>query len=116
VDVEELTGAQLKKVLTDQTKANPKLGVLIPSASLRYTVDKGVLTELTLHGKPVADTQVVRIAASYILAGGGYGFPRWEGKRTVWHSGPDDMGALASYLANHSPVHAPKGDRATVIR
>ncbi|MFE3453810.1 5'-nucleotidase C-terminal domain-containing protein [Nonomuraea sp. NPDC059194] len=111
IDVWALTGAQLKRILVPNT---PKAGVLTPSASLSYTLSGGVVTDLKLNGTPVSDTQVVKVAANYILAGGWQGFPRWEGAKGVTHSGPDDTGALASYITNHSPVPAPKGDRVTV--
>lgn len=110
VDVEAMTGAQLKKLLAYK---NPSGWVLTPSASLRYTVEGGAVTEITLNGAPVTDTQVIKIAANYILMGGWQGFPQWEGN-SVSHSGPDDRGALASYLVKNSPVKAPKGDRVTI--
>ncbi|GAA0410195.1 hypothetical protein GCM10009530_73360 [Microbispora corallina] len=111
IDVQSLTGAQLKKLLAYR---NPSGWVLTPSASLRYTVEGGVVTEITLNGVPVTDTQVIKIAANYTLVGGWQGFPQWEGSISVFHGGPDDMGALASYLAKNSPVQAPKGDRVTI--
>ncbi|WP_143591751.1 5'-nucleotidase C-terminal domain-containing protein [Thermoactinospora rubra] len=111
VDVRAMTGAQLRKLLGH---ASPAAGVLTPSASLRYTLTDGVVTELTLNGAPVSDSQVIKIAANYHLMGGWQGFPAWEGTTRVYNGGPDDTGALASYIANHSPVHAPKGDRVTL--
>ncbi|MFB4264945.1 5'-nucleotidase C-terminal domain-containing protein [Nonomuraea sp. GTA35] len=112
VDVKAMTGAQLRKLL--ETPVDPRLGVLTPASSLRYTITSGKVTSLTLNGVPVSDTQVIKIAANYILSGGGFGFPKWEGAVDVARSGPDDRGALASYLANHSPVQAPAGDRVTI--
>ncbi|MFI6733385.1 5'-nucleotidase C-terminal domain-containing protein [Nonomuraea sp. NPDC050451] len=111
VDVYGMTGAQLKKLLAH---ANPTIGVLTPSASMHYTLTDGVVTELTLNGAPVSDTQVIKIAANYNLMGGMEGFPAWQGATGVYYGGPDDTGALASYIANHSPVRAPAGDRVTV--
>ncbi|WP_181871516.1 5'-nucleotidase C-terminal domain-containing protein [Sphaerisporangium album] len=111
IDVYTMTGARLKKLLAYQ---NPSGWVLTPSASLRYTVEGGAVTEITLNGAPVTDTQVIKIAANYILGGGWQGFPRWEGSNSVYHGGPDDQGALATYIAKNSPVKAPKGDRVTV--
>ncbi|WP_433431057.1 5'-nucleotidase C-terminal domain-containing protein [Nonomuraea sp. CA-141351] len=111
VDVRTVTGAQLKKFLVP-TRANA--GVVTPSAALRYTLKDGVVTELTLNGTPVSDTQVLKIALNYQLAGGWQGFPQWQGTSGVYYGGPDETGALASYIANHSPVRAPKGDRVTV--
>ncbi|WP_162642355.1 5'-nucleotidase C-terminal domain-containing protein [Streptosporangium sp. 'caverna'] len=109
IDVEAVTGAQLKKVLAYK---HPSGTVLTPSASLRYTVEGGAVTAITLNGAPVTDTQVIKVAANYMLMSGG-SFPRWEGT-SVSHSGPDDRGALASYLVKNSPVKAPKGDRVTI--
>ncbi|MFB9721546.1 5'-nucleotidase C-terminal domain-containing protein [Planobispora longispora] len=111
VDVRSMTGAQLKQLLGH---ANPQIGALTPSASLRYTVTGGVVTEITLNGAPVSDTQVIKVAATYILMGGWEGFPQWTGTTRVATSGPDNTGALAAYIANHSPVPAPKGDRVTI--
>lgn len=111
VDVRSMTGAQLKKILVP---SSPSAGVLTPSASLRYTLTGGAVTELTLNGKPVSDTQVVKIAANYHLMGGWQGFPQWTGSTRVATSGPDDKAALAAYIADHSPVRVPKGDRVTV--
>ncbi|WP_433371448.1 5'-nucleotidase C-terminal domain-containing protein [Streptosporangium sp. CA-115845] len=111
VDVNAMTGAQLKKLLAHP---NPSGWMLTPSASLRYTLSGGAVTEITLNGVPVTDTQVIKIAANYILMGGAQGFPRWEGSTRVYRGGPDDRGALASYIAKNSPVKAPKGDRVTI--
>ncbi|MEU9885794.1 5'-nucleotidase [Sphaerisporangium sp. NPDC051011] len=111
VDVNAMTGAQLKQLLAYQ---NPSGWVLTPSSSLRYTVEGGVVTEITLNGAPVTDIQVIKIAATYILMGGWQGFPRWQGSTTVYLGGQDDQGALASYLVKNSPVHAPSGDRVTI--
>lgn len=111
VDVWEVTGAALKSVLA---YPHPLGWVLTPSSSLRYAVEDGVVTEMTLNGVPVTDDQVIRIAANYILVGGYDGFPRWPGATGVYRGGPDDMGALATYLVKNSPVSAPAGDRVTV--
>ncbi|SEF91290.1 5'-nucleotidase, C-terminal domain [Nonomuraea solani] len=110
-DVWSMTGAQPRKALGH---VSPTAGRLTPSAALRYTVTGGVVTDLTLNGTPVSDTQVVKVAANYILRYGGQGFPAWEGAKSVYRGGPDDTGALASYIAAHSPLAAPKGDRVTV--
>ncbi|MGI5493151.1 5'-nucleotidase C-terminal domain-containing protein [Microtetraspora malaysiensis] len=108
VDVNAMTGAQLKKLLA---YPNPSGWVLTPSASLRYTLEGGAVTEITLNGAPVTDTQVIKVAANYMLMGGWEGFPQWEGSTTVYRGGPDDTGALASYIVKNSPVGAPEGDR-----
>jgi hypothetical protein len=97
IDTWGLTGAQLKKILVP---TSPAAGVLTPSASLRYTLANGVVTDLKLNGAPVSDTQLVKVAANYILAGGWQGFPQWKGALSVARSGPDDTGSLASYIAN----------------
>ncbi|GIH27717.1 hypothetical protein Aph01nite_60270 [Acrocarpospora phusangensis] len=111
VDVWTITGAALKSVLA---YPHAQGWVLTPSSSLRYTLEGGAVTELTLNGVPVADDQVLRIAANYILVGGYEGFPRWPGATGVYRGGPDDRGALATYLVKNSPVSAPAGDRVTV--
>ncbi|WP_157250131.1 5'-nucleotidase C-terminal domain-containing protein [Nonomuraea typhae] len=111
VDVHSMTGAQLKSILAH---ANPTIGALTPSASMRYTLDQGRVTEITLNGAPVTDTQRIKIAANWILMSGWEGFPQWTGSQSVFKRGPDDTAALASYLTNHSPVRAPAGDRVTI--
>ncbi|MFG1685624.1 5'-nucleotidase C-terminal domain-containing protein [Nonomuraea sp. NPDC049269] len=111
INVYAMTGAQLKTLLGH---ASPTAGVLTPSASIRYTLTGGVVTELTLNGAQVADDQVLRIAANYNLAAGQEGFPAWNWSTNVYTAGPDDTGALATYLVAHSPIHAPQGDRVTL--
>ncbi|KAA9381908.1 hypothetical protein F5972_03590 [Microbispora cellulosiformans] len=111
VDVWEVTGAALKSVLA---YPNAQGWVLTPSSSLRYTLEGGAVTEMTLNGVPVADDQVIRVAANYVLVGGYEGFPRWPGVTSVYRGGPDDRGALATYLVKNSPVSAPAGDRVTI--
>ncbi|WP_344491122.1 5'-nucleotidase [Nonomuraea monospora] len=112
VDTWSMNGSQLKWLLGHATKEK---GVLTPSAGLRYTLTDGKVTEITLNGAPVVDTQVIKVAANYILAGGWEGFPQWKWpNNSVAHNGPDDRGALASYFGDHSPVSAPEGDRVTV--
>ncbi|MER6826004.1 5'-nucleotidase C-terminal domain-containing protein [Streptosporangium sp. NPDC000563] len=111
VDVHAMTGAQLKSLLA---YPNPQGWVLTPSAALRYTLEGGAVTEITLNGVPVTDTQVIKIAANYILMGGWQGFPQWTGTTSVYHGGPDDTAALASYLVKNSPVNPPAGDRVTI--
>jgi hypothetical protein len=111
VDVRSMTGAQLKTILAHP---HPSGWVLTPSASLRYTLEGGAVTGLTLNGVPVTDTQVIKIAANYMLMGGWQGFPQWEGSTRIYTGGPDDRGALASYITKNSPLTPPAGDRVTV--
>lgn len=112
VDTWSMSGSQLKWLLGHASKER---GVLTPSAGLRYTLADGKVTEITLNGAPVTDTQLIKVAANYILAGGWEGFPQWKWpNNSVAHNGPDDRGALGSYFADHSPVSAPRGDRVTV--
>lgn len=111
VDAWQVTGAALKTVLAHP---NARGWVLTPSSSLRYTLEGGAVTELTLYGEPVTDDQVLTIAANYLLVGGYEGFPRWPGASAVYRGGPDDRGALATYIAKKSPISAPAGDRVTI--
>ncbi|SDI98630.1 5'-nucleotidase, C-terminal domain [Nonomuraea jiangxiensis] len=106
-----MTGAQLKSILA---YSNPQGWILTPSSSLRYTLEGGAVTELTLNGVPVADDQVIKIAANSVLMSGYGGFPQWKGTTIVYRGGLDDRATLASYLMNNSPVSAPLGDRVTI--
>ncbi|SEH01020.1 5'-nucleotidase, C-terminal domain [Nonomuraea solani] len=110
INVQTMTGAQLKKLLATPNQAG---WVLTPSAGLRYTLAGGNVVSMTLNGVPVADTQQIKVAGGWSLIAGFDGWPRWEGT-TTYLSGPDDTGALATYLVAHSPVRAPAGDRVTV--
>ncbi|MFI7466525.1 hypothetical protein [Nonomuraea sp. NPDC049646] len=110
IDVQPMTGGQLKALLATP---NPAGWVLTPSAGLRYTLGGGKVMSMTLDGAPVSATQEIKVAGAWSLIAGFDGWPRWEGA-TTYTGGPDDTGALASYLAAHSPVTAPAGDRVTV--
>jgi hypothetical protein len=111
IDVQTMTGDQLKKLV-----ATPNLAgwVLTPSAGLRYTLGSGKVLSMTLDGAPVTATQEIKVAGGWSLIAGFDGWPRWEGT-TTYTSGPDDTGALATYLVAHSPVSAPPGDRVTIL-
>ncbi|MFF3437947.1 5'-nucleotidase C-terminal domain-containing protein [Streptosporangium sp. NPDC002721] len=110
VNVQTMTGGQLKKLLATP---NPAGWVLTPSAGLRYTLGGGKVLSMRLDGVPVTATQEIRVAGAWSLIAGFDGWPRWEGT-TTYTSGPDDTGALATYLVANSPVPAPAGDRVTV--
>ncbi|MFI7610868.1 5'-nucleotidase C-terminal domain-containing protein [Nonomuraea terrae] len=110
VNVQTMTGGQLRKLLATP---NPAGWVLTPSAGLRYTRGGGKVLSMTLDGAPVTASQEIRVAGAWSLIAGFDGWPRWEGT-TTYRSGPDDTGALATYLVAHSPVSAPPGDRVTV--
>ncbi|TDD19695.1 5'-nucleotidase C-terminal domain-containing protein [Nonomuraea diastatica] len=109
INVQTMTGGQLKKLLATP---NPAGWVLTPSAGLRYTLGHGKVLSMTLDGAPVTATQEIKVAGGWSLIAGFDGWPRWEGT-TTYTSGPDDTGALATYLVAHSPVSAPPGDRVT---
>ncbi|MEU4223337.1 5'-nucleotidase [Nonomuraea sp. NPDC026600] len=110
INVQTMTGGQLKKLLATPNSAG---WVLTPSAGLRYTLGSGKVLSMTLDGAPVTATQEIRVAGAWSLIAGFDGWPRWEGT-TTYTSGPDDTGALATYLVAHSPVPAPPGDRVTI--
>lgn len=110
IEVQTMTGGQLMKLLATP---NPAGWVLTPSAGLRYTLSSGKVLSMTLNGAPVTAAQEIKVAGAWSLIAGFDGWPRWEGT-TTYRSGPDDTGALATYLVAHSPVAAPAGDRVTI--
>ncbi|GHH87900.1 5'-nucleotidase [Streptomyces sulfonofaciens] len=128
VNLADLTGAQLIKVLQQQVsganEAAPK--ILQISEGLTYTLDmtksgadRVAADSVRLDGRPIDPSATYRVAMNNFLAGGGDGFPELA-KGTDPLVGSDDLKAFADYLTAHSsaaaPLAPPKADRITVLR
>jgi 5'-nucleotidase len=118
----DLTGAQLDCVLEQQYVVNR---TLLPSASVRYTVDAAAaagtaadpcsgarVNDLTIGGAPVDPAGTYRITVNNFLADGGDGFSVLrEGTNRV--VGQLDVDALVDYLTANDPIAPPATDRIT---
>jgi 5'-nucleotidase len=100
----ELTGAELRRTLEQQWE-DPALVHRLAVSGLRYTFDPGRpvgarVGAVEVAGRPLADTDVLRVTANNFLAEGGSGFSvlRAGRKRVV---GGVDVDALVAYIAAH---------------
>ncbi|MET7639808.1 bifunctional metallophosphatase/5'-nucleotidase [Streptomyces sp. NPDC005438] len=126
VNVVDLTGEQLLKVLQEQVTGDNESQnkILQVSDGFTYTLDttksgadKIVADSVKLNDEPLESDRTYRVAINSFLAGGGDGFPTL-GEGTNPLVGDDDMAALENYLSANSsdgkPLPTPKADRITV--
>jgi len=114
--VHTMTGAQLKKLLEQQFSASGNAQILEVSDGFTYQYkahaaagEHIVPGSVMLHGKPIADTDVLRIEASDFIAAG----PAFR-EATDGMIGPVDVDALVDYFRSHSPVAA--GPQNRIVR
>ncbi|MCK1798251.1 5'-nucleotidase C-terminal domain-containing protein [Streptomyces sp. XM4193] len=127
VDLMDLTGEQLLKVLREQVSGDnadvPK--ILQVSDGVTYTLDltksgedRIVADTVKINGEALEADRTYRVAANSFLASGGDGFPTLaEGANH--HVGSVDRDTLETYLTENSseaePLAAPAADRITVV-
>ena len=115
--VHTMTGAALKRLLEQQFSADGSAQILEVSDgfSYQYKVHAAagehiVPGSVKLHGKPIGDTDKLRIEASDFLAAGSGGLKAFR-EATDGMIGPVDVDALVDYFKTHSPVAAPALNR-----
>jgi 5'-nucleotidase len=113
------TGRQLRAILEQQWASrsssveSPR--VLLPSAGFTYAYDTSRpagqrVSDIRLNGTPIADDQIVRIAISNFLAGGGDDFTTFAAG-TNETGGPQDIDALEAYFAANPDLAPPLTNR-----
>jgi 5'-nucleotidase len=112
----DLTGAQIIDVLNQQFINSPgapaRPYVLATSASLTYTHDGVVVSDVKINGVAIDPAATYRIVTNNFLAGGGDGFPAFRGGTNIYFGGLD-IDAFANYLEAHSPYVPGPLDRIT---
>jgi 5'-nucleotidase len=111
----DLTGAQVKKLLTEQwSGANSGTGkkILQVSAGFSYNYSGTTLGTVSLNGTPLDDATTYRVVTNNFLAGGGDNFPTFLGAKNVYFGGLD-IDAFSAYLSAHSPYTPGALDRIT---
>jgi 5'-nucleotidase len=121
IEVRSYTGAQLRAVLEQQfdsgtnTPESPRIMSVSQGFGYRYDLRQPAgrrVTDLVLQGAPVADGDVLRVALSSYLSGGGDNY-------SVWKQGTDtvgvglDLDVFEAYFRAHSPMAVPRTDRIT---
>jgi len=113
----DLTGAQIKQILTDQWKATgdrPKLHLGISEGFdytyTEFTPRSGQIHEIRLDGDVIADDDVVRVVTNSFLAAGGDGFPDFADGTNRADTGQVDLEASIRFFeANPVVDPAPLG-------
>lgn len=116
-----LTGQQIRDLLEQQwSGANAATArILQPSKEFSYTYKKDKSASpragnILVAGQPLLDRKVYRVTVNSFLADGGDNFTVLkQGKNPG--GGGQDIDALEQYVAQHSPLTAPKTDRIKVI-
>jgi len=106
-----LSGAELRRLLEGQRRANAATAFLIPSAGLQYrwlsAAPPGQQVQgLTLHGRSVADAQPIRLTVNSFLAEGGDGFAVLAQGRDR-RVGEADLDALTAWLGQQPSLPTP---------
>ncbi len=119
LEVRSYTGEQLHAVLEQQfdsgtnTVERPRILAVSEGFSYRYDLaqPRGQrVSDLRLHGAPIAPHDVVRVALSSFLASGGDNFTVFtQGRDAV--GGGQDLDVFEAYFREHSPVAPPRADR-----
>ena len=114
-----IKGAQLRQLLEHQW-SNPNYPngrVLQVSRGFTYSWDarlpasRRIVTDsLRLNGKPVGDTDDVRVTVTSMMAQGSGATSPFRAKQAV-QSGPTDLAALEAYVAATSPLTPARPDR-----
>lgn len=111
-----LTGEQIDALL-EQQQWHPSDTMLQVSAGFHYEWDAAApkgqrvdIGRIRLDGAPIDPAHVYRVTVNEFLAQGGDGF------LTLKHAsnrtrGIQDVDALAQYIASHSPIGVPSGER-----
>ncbi|MCU4640719.1 bifunctional metallophosphatase/5'-nucleotidase [Acinetobacter courvalinii] len=115
-----LTGKQIRDVLEQQwSGANAAtVRILQPSKEFSYAYKKDNsasprASNILVAGQALDDSKVYRVTVNSFLADGGDNFTVLkQGKNPV--GGGQDIDALEQYVAQHSPLTAPKTDRIKV--
>lgn len=115
-----LTGKQIRDVLEQQwSGANAAtVRILQPSKELSYSYKKDNsasprASNILVAGQALDDNKAYRVTVNSFLADGGDNFTVLkQGKNPV--GGGQDIDALEQYVAQHSPLTAPKTDRIKV--
>ena len=113
----DLTGAQIKQILTDQWKATgdrPKLHLGVSEGFEYYYTQtserSGVIHEIRYDGEVVGDDDVLRVVTNSFLAAGGDGFPTFAQGTNRADTGMVDLEASIRYFEAHEVVDpAPLG-------
>lgn len=119
LEVRSYSGAQLRAVLEQQfdsgtnTPESPRIMSVSEGFSYRYDLRQPAgqrVTNMALHGVPVAEADVLRVALSSYLSSGGDNY-------SVWTQGTDtvgvglDLDVLEAYFRRGVPVTVPSTDR-----
>jgi len=108
-----LTGAEIKKYLDVVANIQPDSGGYAQFAGISLTTDGKQVSNVSINGKPLQDTQSYRMATNSFNAAGGDGYPRLDNHAGYANSGAVDAQVLRDFIKAHSPVKAsdyePKG-------
>jgi 5'-nucleotidase len=117
--VKSFSGVQLRGLLEQQfrqqSNADDKPRILFPSAGFGYSYNLhrpvgSRISAMQLHGQPIEDKQIYRVAMNSYLANGGDQFSLFN-QGTQLYGGETDVDALEAYLRSHSPIKPPATNR-----
>lgn len=109
----DMTGAELAEYLRLTASLPPGSGGFAQYAGVGFTLRGGVVSEVTVNGRPLEAERVFTVALESYLAAGGDGYPRVDNRQGFVNTGFVDADVLREFITRHSPLvpaaYAPTG-------
>ena len=108
-----MTATELADYLAAAAAMPPGSGAFAQFAGVGFTLSGGLVTNLTVGGRPADPARTYTLAVESYLAAGGDGYPKLSGRKTFRDTGYVDADALREYVTENSPMdpqrYAPGG-------
>ena len=106
IAVVEFTGKELMDYLAVVAKLSTGSGGFAQFAGITLVIERGIVTQASVRGKPVESGARYRLAVNNFVASGGDGYPKITQHPSYVDTGFVDADVLRAYIAAHSPLKA----------
>jgi 5'-nucleotidase/UDP-sugar diphosphatase len=99
-----MTASELADYLRTAAAMPPGSGAFAQFAGVGFALSGGVVTNLTVGGRPADPARTYTLAVESYLAAGGDGYPKLIDRKTFRDTGYVDADALREFVAANSPL------------
>jgi 5'-nucleotidase/UDP-sugar diphosphatase len=99
-----MTASELADYLRTAAAMPPGSGAFAQFAGVGFALSDGVVTNLTVGGRPADPARTYTLAVESYLAAGGDGYPKLTDRKTFRDTGYVDADALREFVAANSPL------------